>query len=322
MSRTPQEQLVHFLSDLYSMELQAVAQLKTAPSMAKDPALVADFEAHLGETEQQADRVRLQLESLGEKPSAVKDAIMKLGGKAFLLFAKLQPETPGRLVAHAYSYEAMEWAGYAMLIRMAELVGDETTAGLGRDIQAQERAMMERLERGFDAAEEASHQQLGQEEMATHVRNHLTEAHALEVQSIQLLEKGVDIAEDPELAQLCRQHLDESKEQIKLLEQRLDAMGADASSIKDGALKLGALNWGLFFQAQTDTPAKLAAFAYAVEHLEIAGYELLKRTAHRANDTLTVELCDSILAEERSMADRLADSVDSSARATLGTVQE
>ena len=45
---------------------------------------------------------------------------------------------------------------------------------------------------------------------------------------------------------------------------------------------MGGLNWGFFFQAQTDTPAKLAAFAYAYVHLKIAGYELLKRTALRA----------------------------------------
>ena len=32
---------------------------------------------------------------------------MELGGKAFLLVAKVLPETPGRLAAHAYSYEAM-----------------------------------------------------------------------------------------------------------------------------------------------------------------------------------------------------------------------
>ena len=77
------------------MELQALAQLVSAPEMTNDPALASDFKIHHTETEGQAERVRTRLEALGGSPSAIKDAIMKLGGKAFLLFAKLQPETPG-----------------------------------------------------------------------------------------------------------------------------------------------------------------------------------------------------------------------------------
>jgi ferritin-like metal-binding protein YciE len=43
MSRTPKEQLVSFLSDMYSVEQQALAQMVTAPKMAGDPTLAADF---------------------------------------------------------------------------------------------------------------------------------------------------------------------------------------------------------------------------------------------------------------------------------------
>ena len=72
-------------------------------------------------------------------------------------------------------------------------------------------------------------------------------------------------------------------------------------------LKLGALNWGVFFAAQPDTPAKLAGFSYAVENLEIAAYELLRRVAERAGDQETVALAEGILAEERSAAQQVAD---------------
>ena len=47
---------------------------------------------------------------------------------------------------------------------------------------------------------------------------------------------------------------------------------------------MGATNLGMFLKAQVDAPAKLAAFAYAFEHLEIAAYGLLKRVAMRAGD--------------------------------------
>ena len=46
MSRTPQEQLVHFLSDMYSVEQQALAQMVTAPKIAGDPSLADDFRLH------------------------------------------------------------------------------------------------------------------------------------------------------------------------------------------------------------------------------------------------------------------------------------
>ena len=187
MSHTPRNELVHFLSDLYSMELQALAQLVTAPGMTNDPTLASDFKLHHAETERQAERVRARLEALGGAPSAIKDAVMKLGGKALLLFAKLQPETPGKLIAHAYSYEAMEWAAYAHLIHMAERLDDTETAEIGRSMGAEERRMMQRLEKRFDAAETASHRETPLEKMGDHIHTHLTESHALAVQSVKLL---------------------------------------------------------------------------------------------------------------------------------------
>src|SRR5205823_9784402 len=61
-----------------------------------------------GETEGHAQIVRNALEARGAKPSRTKDAVMGVGGKGFVLFARLQPDTPGKLHAHALSYEALE----------------------------------------------------------------------------------------------------------------------------------------------------------------------------------------------------------------------
>jgi ferritin-like metal-binding protein YciE len=73
----------------------------------------------------------------------------------------------------------------------------------------------------------------------------------------------------------------------------------------------------MFFQAQPDTPGKLATFAYAFEHLEIAGYEELKRVAERARDDETVRVADRILDEERTAANRIAAAFDRAAEASL-----
>ena len=317
MSRNTQEELVHFLSDMYSVELQALAQLKAAPEMAGDPGLATDYQMHCTETETHAERVRERLEALGGSPSAVKDAVMKLGGKGFLLFAKMQSETPGRLLAHSYSYEAMEWAGYAVLIRLAELGGDPATAETARFVQAEERAMMERLARGYDAAEGVSHRDVPSEKLAKHVCEHLAEAHALTAQSAKLLERGAKISDDPEVASLYKQPLAETRQQLQRLEDRMKTLGSSPSALQDAALKLGALNWSSFFHAQSDTPCKLLAFTYAVEHLVIAGLELLRRTARRANDAATEQLCEELVAEKHAIAKRLAQGVSLSVEATL-----
>ena len=90
-----------------------------------------------------------------------------------------------------------------------------------------------------------------------------------------------------------------------MVEERLEQRGGSPSKLKDAALRVGALNWGAFFAAQPDTPAKLAAFAYAFEHLEIGGYELLRRVADRARDPETAQLAQRILADERAAAEKV-----------------
>ena len=98
---------------------------------------------------------------------------------------------------------------------------------------------------------------------------------------------------------------------------RLDALGGDISTLKDSVMRAGAMNWAAFFQAHPDTAGKLAAFTYAFEHLEIGGYEQLKRVAERADDRETVALAGRILLEERSAATRIADHFTEAVSATL-----
>lgn len=320
MKRTPQEQLTHFLSDMYSVEQQALAQLVSAPEIAGDLGLAADFREHHDETERQAELVRERLEACGGSPSAVKDAIMKIGGKGFLLFAQVQPETPGRLIDHAYAYEAMEWAGYEMLIRFAKAADDAETVATAETIRRQERAMMERLEKRFDAAEQASHVDVSPEELDQHLTKHLAEVHAFESQGVQLLEKSQKIAGNSSLEEVYHKQLLRIREHMRLVEERLEALGSDVSELRDGVLAVAGLNWGWFFQMQSDTPAKLAAFVYAVLHLQIGGYELLKRTAQRLADPQTQSLCETVLADKRQMAEMLVASFDSAIQATLEAV--
>ena len=183
--------------------------------------------------------------------------------------------------------------------------------------------MAKRLARNFDNAVEASLRKTGPDELAGEVTSYLGDAHAIEAQAIQLLEQAPAMAGGTALAQLFRKHLDQSRAQQAAVAARLDAHGATPSRLKDALLRIGGLNLGGFFGAQPDTPAKLAGFAFAFEHLEIAAYELLRGIAERAADRDTIAVAERILVEERHAAERIAATWDAAMDAALeGLVAE
>lgn len=312
-----QSQLIRYLTDAHSIERQALVQMKSAPGMAGDPEIAAAFERHRTETEDHERLVDERLKALGASPSTIKDAAGTVTGIGFGLFAKLQPDTPGKLVAHAFSYEHMELAAYDLLARVAERAGDLETARVARRIEEQERAMAEQLGGMFDRAVEASLRELSPDDLGEQLRKYLEDAHAIESQAIQLLSKGPQLAGPGELAAAYEEHLGQSEEHRQLIENRLQSRGARPARLKDAALRMGALNWGLFFGAQPDTPAKLAAFSYAFEHLEIAAYELLRRMASRAGDPETEAVASTILGDERTAADKIHAAFDHALDASL-----
>jgi ferritin-like metal-binding protein YciE len=316
--RTIQEQIVKYLTDVHSIEEQALVQLKIAPKIAGDATLEAAFEKHIGETEDQKRRVEERLEALGGSPSKVKDLAGAASGPAFALFAKFQPDTPGKLASHAFSYEHMEMAAYELLSRLAERAKDEETARLAKDIEGQENEMARRISDNWDVAVNASLRDV--DDLGEQLDKYLSDAHAIESQAEQMLSKAIDIGGDPKLSQDYEEHLQQTRGHKALLEERLEARGASSNFLKDAAMKLGAINWGTFFAAQPDTPAKLAGFAYAFEHLEIGAYEQLRRVAERAGDESVAGAAQTILPEERHAAETLWDGFDRALDASLQEV--
>lgn len=323
MPDTLREQLIKHLTDVHSIEEQALVQMRRAPRMAGDPRLARIFEQHLRETESHEQRVRERLGALGTEPSKVKDAAGKAGGIGMVWFAKLNPDTPGKLVAHAYSYEHMELAAYELLERVAERAGDAETAVMAREIAAEEGAMADRLAEQFDLVVELSLRGLQPDEIGEQLDKYIADAHAIENQAVALLEGGKRIAGDEELSQLFEDHLAETRGHKKLLEERLEARGATTSRLQDLALRAGGLGIGGFFAVQPDTPGKLAGFSFAFEHIEAGSYELLRRVAERAGDAETARAAESILTEERSMADRVRRHFDEAMDSALaGSVSD
>ncbi|HZT16401.1 MAG TPA: DUF892 family protein [Gaiellaceae bacterium] len=320
MTRDLDDQLTKYLTDAHSIEVQALAQLRTAPDLAGAPVLADAFRAHLEETEGHERTTRELLEARGASPSRLKDAVMGLGGKGFLLFARLQPDTPGKLFAHALSYEGLELASYELLGRVAARAEADDVVAAAERIGDEERAMMQRLEANVDAAVEAALSEHPRDDLSSLLPRYLADAHAIEEQAIALLERAPAIVHEPAIESVFSDHLAESRDHAELVQARLQAIGGARSSLKDAAMRLGALNWGTFFQGHPDTTGKLTAFAYAFEHLEIGGYEELRRVAERAGDHETAQLAETILAQERAAATSLAGVFDAAANASLEEV--
>jgi len=317
MATSLDQQLNFYLTDLHAIELQALEQVKRAPKIAGDPEIAEAFVAHVRETERHRLYVEDRLVARSWRPVPQKDISAKVSGVGMALFARLQPDTPGKLVAHAYSYERMEMAAYQLVAKLAERAGDPDTVLTARMIEQDERTMAERLEALFDRAVEASLRELDPDDLGKQLDKYLADAHAIEAQAIKLLEKALKLAGAEELANAFEHHLEETRHHAELLEGLLEARGSSRSAIKDAALRLGALNLGMFLKAQVDAPAKLAAFAYAFEHLEIAAYELLKRVAGRAHDEQTVAVADQILLQERAAGGRIHELFDAALEASL-----
>src|SRR4051794_5840775 len=244
--RTVNGQVRAYLSDAHSIEEQALAQLRSAPEHAGDESLAQALRDHLVETESHERLVRERLGQLGEAPSRIKDLLMAAGGKGFVLFARSQPDTPGKLAAHAYSYEHLELASYELLRRVADTAGDDVTVVLAARIAGEERAMAERLAALFDRTTEASLAAISNPP-AEALTSYLSDAHAIEQQSIGLLERAVEVAGDAGLASAYQQHLDESRRhQARVGQRRGGGGGAPRPPPKVGARCGGGEQGGRF----------------------------------------------------------------------------
>ena len=170
--------------------------------------------------------------------------------------------------------------------------------------------MADRVATFFDAAVTASLRDKGAEDLKEEIVKYLRDAHSLEAQALQLLEAGPAIAEFESLATLFREHLNETREHQRLVDERLEELGGRPARFQAAALRIGGLNAGGFFKAQPDSPVKIAGFAYAFEAVEQGAYELLSRTARRAGDERTWAVAEGILRNERDTAERVAATWD------------
>jgi ferritin-like metal-binding protein YciE len=138
----------------------------------------------------------------------------------------------------------------------------------------------------------------------------LRNAHAVESQAIELLERQVRALDDyPDVQSRVQQHLDETRSQLKRLEDCLDQLGEGRSVIKDVALSTLGNFMALSNTMADDAILKNAFASYSFEHYEIAAYQSLLELAALADEPELTSLLEQNLSEEQAMADWLATNI-------------
>ncbi len=145
----------------------------------------------------------------------------------------------------------------------------------------------------------------------------LADVHAIEEQALTQMRRAPEIAGEGRLAEIFEGHLDETEDQERRVRERLQAHGADPSTLEDSAGKAGGIGMVVFAASPPDTPGKLATHTFSYAHMEIAAYELLRRTAEAAGDEATAAMARQIAGEERRMAERLAAGFEAAVDASL-----
>ena len=136
----------------------------------------------------------------------------------------------------------------------------------------------------------------------------LRNAHALESQAIELMERQVERLQNyPEVEARMRQHIEETRMQVQRLDQILSSLGTTASTLKDTFMSFMGNLASLAHTPAGDEIIKNTFANYAFENYEIASYRSLIAMAEATGQRDSVGLLNQTLREEEMMASWLAD---------------
>jgi ferritin-like metal-binding protein YciE len=138
---------------------------------------------------------------------------------------------------------------------------------------------------------------------AEHLLDWLRDAHAMEEQAETMLTSLAGRIETyPEVKQQIERHIEETRNQQRLVRGCIERLGGDTSIVKDVTGKVIATFQGFAGVFASDEIVKGAMFSYAFENLEVAAYSQLVEAAKFVGDAETASVCERILQEERAMA--------------------
>ena len=147
----------------------------------------------------------------------------------------------------------------------------------------------------------------------------LRDAHAMEKEAETMLQaQAIRIERYPELRQRLELHVEETRDQARLLEYCIERLGGSTSTVKDATASLMAGVHAAVNALMPDEVVKGVGASYAFEHLEIATYEALIIAARSYGDAQTEATCRQILQQEQAMAAWLAEHLEPTVLTFLG----
>jgi ferritin-like metal-binding protein YciE len=151
----------------------------------------------------------------------------------------------------------------------------------------------------------------------------LRDAHALEKQALQLMERQVERIENyPEVARLLRSHIHETEEQVRRIDEILHFLGEDRSLLKDMATAVTGNMAAMAHMVMTDEILKNHFANHAFENYEIAAYLSLIAMAEAAGHPQHVPALRATLSEEERMATTLREMTPQLTQQYLSLYQE
>lgn len=131
----------------------------------------------------------------------------------------------------------------------------------------------------------------------------LRDAHAMEMQAETMLKGQAKRLENyPEVKARIEQHVTETQQQARDVQQCLKSLGEDTSAMKDAGAKTMAMIQAMGGMTMSDEVIKGAIASYAFEHVEVATYTVLIAAAQAAGESNIAQTCERILEQEKSMA--------------------
>jgi ferritin-like metal-binding protein YciE len=131
---------------------------------------------------------------------------------------------------------------------------------------------------------------------------------------LRMLAGMIETTEERELKEELRQHKLETERHAARMQQRLTAHSATPSVVREAGGIARALSKSVVDRARGEQAGRHARDAFATEHLEIASYQLLERTARRAGDEETEAAARENRKDEEQLARELEAHWDTVAR--------
>lgn len=159
-------------------------------------------------------------------------------------------------------------------------------------------------------------------EMRETVVTWLKDAHAMESAAVSNLEKNVDrLSEYPQVQARFREDLEQTKAHVREIEQCLDRLGADRSTLKDLGMKFAGAMQPYLTAMSADEPVKHLLAAHAYEHFEMASYKSLAAAAEQIGEPHIREMAERSMAQKKMMADWLGEQLPVVTRQYLSRTQ-